>query len=121
MDSLVVSRRGLLGVEGFAVRARFDPDRSTQRTVLAAVNRHECYFSLEVADPPSPGFCRSHASDYGVALHRLSLQAHCQPGLFNSALRPCDGTGTCKWAERSAIGAALGAERRRADASASGM
>jgi hypothetical protein len=88
LDSRVVSRRGLLGVEGFAVRARFDPDRSTQRAVLAAVNRHECFFRFEVSDPPSSGFRRSDASDCGIALHRVSLLAHWQPGLFNTTLRP---------------------------------
>jgi hypothetical protein len=35
----VVCRSGLLGIEGLAVRVRFDPDRRTQRTVLAAVHR----------------------------------------------------------------------------------
>lgn len=75
LDSRVVGRRGLLGVEGFAVRARFDPDRSTQRTVLAAVNRYECHFRPELSDSPSPGFRRSHAIDCGVALHRISLLA----------------------------------------------
>jgi hypothetical protein len=39
LGSRVVYRRGLLGIEGFAVRVRFDPDRRTQRTVLTAVNR----------------------------------------------------------------------------------
>ena len=88
LDSRVVSRRGLLDVEGFSVRARFDPDRITQRTVLAAVGWHGCHFRLEVSDPPSSGFRRSHATHCSVALHRVSLLACWQPGLFNTALHP---------------------------------
>jgi hypothetical protein len=88
LDSRVVSRRGLLGVESFAVRARFDPDRSTQRAMLRAVNRRQPQFLLEVSDPLSSGDRPSYASDCGLAFHRPSLRPDGQPGLFNLTLEP---------------------------------
>jgi hypothetical protein len=83
----VVCRRGLLGIEGFAVRVRFDPDRRGQRTVLTAVDRHEPQLFLEVLDPLESGVRLGHASDDGVAPHRNSLLAHRCPALFNTAQR----------------------------------
>jgi hypothetical protein len=87
LDWRVVSRRGLLGVEGFAVLFRFDPNRSTQRVVLRAVNGHARYFRLEVSDPPSPGLRRSHVSDGGGALHRSQSTGGQAASLSNRALR----------------------------------
>lgn len=43
---------------------------------------------LEVLNPLKAGVRLSHASDGGVALHRVSLLAHRHPVLFNRALRP---------------------------------
>jgi hypothetical protein len=83
----VVSRRGLLGIEGFAVRARFDPNRRTQRSALTAVHRRGRQLLLEVLNPLEPGVCFSHASGGGVAFHRDSLPVHGCPVLFNRALR----------------------------------
>src|ERR1700722_9629119 len=51
LGTRIVYRRSLLGIEGFAVRIRFDPDRRTQRTAPAAVDRRECQLLLEVLDP----------------------------------------------------------------------
>jgi hypothetical protein len=74
----------LLSIEGFSIRARFDPDRRRQHTALTAVNRRTREFLFKVSDPLGPGVGLVHASDGGVALHRMSLQAHWQPGLFNT-------------------------------------
>jgi hypothetical protein len=82
-----VSRRGLLGIKGFAVRVRFDPDRRTQRTVLTAVNWRQCELLLEVPEPLKSSRRLSHASGRGVALHSVSLLARGAPMLFNRALR----------------------------------
>jgi len=83
-----VCRRGLRCIEGFAVRVRFDPDRCTQRTVQATVNRRGRQLLLEVLNPLKSGVRLSHASDGGLALHRISLLAHGHPVLFNRALPP---------------------------------
>lgn len=79
-----MSRRGLLGVERFAVHDRFDPDRSTQPTMLAAVTRRQTQLLSEVSNPLGAGGRPSYASDCRLALHRLSLRPDGQPGLFNT-------------------------------------
>lgn len=83
-----MGRSGLLTIEGFSIRARFDPDRRRQRAAVAAAKRQ---FLFKFGDPLSPGVGWVHASDRGVALHRMSLQAHWPPGLFNTTLRSPDG------------------------------
>jgi hypothetical protein len=83
----VVCRGGLLGIEGFAVRVGFDPDRRPQPLVLAAVNRRGRQLLLEVLDPLKSGVHSRQASDDDVALHPVSLLAHGHPRLFNRALR----------------------------------
>jgi hypothetical protein len=69
----VVCRRGLLGIEGLAIRVRFDPDRPTQRTVLTALTGRRCQLVLEVLKPLKSGSGLNHANDLDVALHRVSL------------------------------------------------
>jgi hypothetical protein len=87
----VVCRGGLLGIEGLAVRVRFDPDRRTQRTVLAAVHRRGRWLLFEVLNPFESGVRLSHASDSGVALHTVSLLPHGHPvcSIGHGARRPC--------------------------------
>jgi hypothetical protein len=83
-----VYRGGLLSIEGLAVRVRLDPDRRTQRTVLAAVHRRGRQLLLEVLNPLESGIRLSHASDTGVPLHIISLLPHRHAALFNRARRP---------------------------------
>jgi hypothetical protein len=77
----------LLGIEGFAVDFRFNPDRGPQRTVLTAVDRRGRQLLLEALDPLESGIRLGQASDGVVPLHPVSLLAHRQPALFNTALR----------------------------------
>ena len=65
----VVCGCGLLGIEGFAVRVCFEPDRCTQRTVVMAVHRRGRELFLEVLNPLKSGIRLSHTSDGDVALH----------------------------------------------------
>jgi len=87
LESRVVRRRGLLGIEGFSVRVRFDPDRLPQRAVLTAASVRRRQLLLEVRNPLESGGRVGHTCG-GVALHRDSLAAHGRPGLFNRAPRP---------------------------------
>jgi hypothetical protein len=47
----VVSRRGLFGIEGFAVRIRFEPDCRIQRPATKPADRRRCQLLLEPHNP----------------------------------------------------------------------
>ena len=72
---------GLLGVEGFAVEIRFDPDRPGELPAPAAVDRRARQLLLEALDPLESGV------DVSVFLHGVSVPAARIPLLFGTAHR----------------------------------
>ena len=83
LEVSAVRRRGLLGIEGLAVRACFDPKRSVQRPVLTAVNRCESQLLREVLDPLEGVGRLRQLSDGGIALHEGTLLPPDTLALFN--------------------------------------
>src|ERR1700674_1635484 len=95
----IMSGRRLLGVEGFPVGVRFDPDRFSQLTALTAVDQGVRELLLEVLDSLKPGVrglapCHSGVAPGwntvggdDVALHGVSVPAHAHQVLFHRAQR----------------------------------
>jgi hypothetical protein len=81
----------LLTIERFSICARFDPDRRRERAAVMAAHRPQRQFLFKFGNPLSPGVGLVHASDPGVAVHRVSVQVHRLPRLFNTTLRSPDG------------------------------
>jgi hypothetical protein len=79
-----VPRCGLLGVEAFAVRGRFDPELRPQPAVPKAPAGRRRQLLLEARDPFKSGGRRSLASG-GSVFHPSSLRTGVQPALFNRA------------------------------------
>ena len=74
----IMCGRNLLGVEGFPVNVRLNPDRLSQRTALTAVDRGARELHLEMLD----------SLESGVriwALHGVSVPAHAHQVLFRKA------------------------------------
>jgi hypothetical protein len=95
-----VYRRGLVGVEGFPVCARFDPDRRSQLAVAAAVDTGAHELHLELLDSLEPGVsvrrsCTNPRAASTLALttrrvilHALTVPSEAKPVLSNRALHP---------------------------------
>jgi hypothetical protein len=85
-------RRGLVVIEGFPVRDRFDPDRRGQHTALRAIDGRACELLLEVLDSLEAGIrvrrrgngraastIDCAAPHRGRDPHRLSVPARLHP------------------------------------------